>query len=188
MILPLFPISSHILPEGRMALRIFEQRYVRMIKNACASNSGFVICMLNAHGDKSNNSHIFPTGTHCSVIDFDVLQDGFLGVTVEGVTCVSIEGIATESDGLRVGECKEVDPWECDIDLEQLHPINKRLEEIFNKYPDVSSLYKELKFDDPLWVINRWIELLPVGAKQKQYFLAQQDCSKVIQYLTELIE
>lgn len=144
--------------------------------------------MLNSNGDKSNNSHIFPTGTHCSVVDFDVLQDGFLGVTVEGMHCVSIDTISTETDGLRIGECNKVEPWGCDVDLELLHPMNKRLEEIFDKYPEISSLYNELKFNDPIWVINRWIELLPVGAKQKQYFLEQQDCTKVIKYLNELIE
>ena len=52
---PLFPLSAHLLPEGRMALRIFEPRYVRMVKQACAANSGFVMCMLNASGDKETN-------------------------------------------------------------------------------------------------------------------------------------
>jgi Lon protease-like protein len=87
---PLFPLSAHILPEGRMALRIFEPRYIRMVKDACRLNEGFVICMLNSKGQKEDNTHIFPTGTYCKVIDFDVLEDGLLGITVEGLKCVSI--------------------------------------------------------------------------------------------------
>lgn len=186
--MPLFPLSSHILPGGRMALRIFEPRYVRMIKQACASDTGFVICMVNNQGDKGNNSHIFNVGTVCKVVDFDVLEDGLLGVTVEGIECVSIKDIVTEHDDLRVGFCEPTIKWDCELNLDEMHPIGDRLKEIFERYPEVSSLYTDTHFDDPLWVINRWLELLPVGAEQKQHFIAQSDCSKVLNYLSQLIE
>ncbi len=186
--LPLFPLSSHILPQGRMSLRIFEPRYVRMVKEACASDTGFVICMVNNAGDKSNNTHMYPVGTICKVIDFDMLDDGLLGITVEGMECVTISDVETQSDDLRIGECTVANKWRCDLDIDELHPIDERLKEIFERYSDISSLYNQTHFDDPIWVINRWIELLPVGAEQKQHFLAQSDCKKVISYLTQLIE
>ena len=185
---PLFPLSAHILPEGRMALRIFEPRYTRMVKEACKNNEGFVICMLNSKGDKLQNTHIFPTGTYCKVIDFDVLEDGLLGITVEGIHCVAISEIETESDGLRLGKCENIDVWSCDLDIKTIAPMNERLGEIFETYTEVSSLYETVKLDDPLWVINRWLELLPVDAEQKQHFLAQKDCSKIVDYLSQLIE
>ena len=93
--LPLFPLSAHILPQGRMALRIFEPRYVRMVKNACATQTGFGVCMLNAKGDKERNEHIHVVGTHVKVIDFDMLDDGLLGITVEGDKCFNIEQVVT---------------------------------------------------------------------------------------------
>jgi Lon protease-like protein len=186
--LPLFPLSSHILPEGRMSLRIFEPRYVRMIKQACADGSGFAICMFNSKGDKATNGHIFGLGTHCKVVDFDLLDDGLLGVTVEGIECVAIDDIDTEHDDLRTGNCVVVNKWSCELGMDELHPIDKRLQEIFEKYPEVSSLYQQTRFEDPLWVINRWIELLPMGAEQKQHFLAQGDCKKIVTYLSQLIE
>ncbi|MFC4701807.1 LON peptidase substrate-binding domain-containing protein [Glaciecola siphonariae] len=185
---PLFPLSSHVLPEGRMALRIFEPRYTRMIKEVCKAGTGFVICMINNTGDKSNNTHIFPLGTYCHVIDFDVLEDGLLGVTIEGQYCVSISDIQTEFDGLRVGSFERCETWRCESNIEDLTPMNVRLQEVFDKYPEVSSLYETTKFDDPIWVVNRWLELLPVGAEQKQHFMAQQDCDKVVKYLSQLIE
>jgi Lon protease-like protein len=186
--LPLFPLSAHILPEGRMSLRIFEPRYTRMVKEACQNDTGFVICMLNSKGDKTTNSHIFPVGTYCKVIDFDVLDDGLLGVTVEGERCVTIEKIETETDELRVGECAWSEPWQCGFELEDIQPMDKRLAEIFEKFPEVNGLYEQVKLDDPMWVINRWLELLPVDAEQKQHFLSQKDCSQIVEYLSQLIE
>lgn len=186
--MPLFPLSSHILPNGRMALRIFEPRYVRMVKEACATNMGFVICMLNSDGVKADNTDIFELATVCKVVDFDVLDDGLLGVTVEGVECVKVSNVETERDGLRIGNCEPSPKWTCDICLQDIYPIDARLKEIFERYPEVSSLYHTTPFDDPLWVIERWIELLPLGAEQKQHFLLQQDCIAVFNYLSELIE
>lgn len=186
--IPLFPLSSHILPEGRMSLRIFEPRYVRMVKEACAANSGFVICMLNNTGDSGNNSHIFPVGTLCKVIDFDLLDDGLLGVTVEGTECVSITEVETQHDGLRVALCQATEKSSCEMDVTALHPINERLKEIFERYPEVSSLYQTTAFDDPVWVINRWLELLPVGAEQKQHLISQPDYTQVLSYLSQLID
>lgn len=186
--LPLFPLSAHILPGGRMALRIFEPRYVRMIKQACSGSSGFVMCMLNSNGDKADNSHIFPIGTKCQVIDFNVLEDGLLGITIEGLASVNVSEIEAEQDGLRVGHCEVIERSGSSLNEFNLHPLDQRLREIFQRYPEVSGLYAETHFDNPEWVIYRWIELLPIGAEQKQQFITQKDYTKVLQYLTDLIE
>ncbi|MET1218031.1 MAG: LON peptidase substrate-binding domain-containing protein [Glaciecola sp.] len=185
---PLFPLSAHVLPGGRMALRIFEQRYTRMVKEACASETGFVICMLNSQGDKERNEHIYPIGTYVSVVDFNLLDDGLLGVTVEGQRNVRITNIRTEHDGLRIGDCEMIPSWEFTATKELLYPMDKKLEEIFKRYPEVNSLYDKTDFDDPIWVINRWLELLPVDAQKKQEFLQENDCSKIVQYLSGLVE
>ncbi len=171
-----------------MALRIFEPRYVRMVKTVCAEDSVFVVCMLKSDGDKDLNTHIHKVGTVGKVVDFDVLEDGLLGITVEGLHCVSVSNISTEQDGLRIGDCEQMGQWSCDITAPEIDPMNERLQEIFEKYPEVNALYNQPKFDDPIWVIHRWLELLPVDASQKQHFLEQKDCGKVLKFLRELIE
>lgn len=171
-----------------MSLRIFEPRYVRMVKEACGNSSGFGICMLNAQGDKVRNEHIFPVGTYVTVEDFDLLDDGLLGIKVKGHRCFEIESIETEQDELRVGSCRWLDKWHCDVSSEEISPMDSRLREIFDKYPEVRTLYREPKFEDPIWVIYRWLELLPVNAEQKQHFLQQKDCSIALEYLSQLVE
>jgi Lon protease-like protein len=171
-----------------MALRIFETRYVRMVKEACAAETGFVICMLNAKGDKQSNEHIYPIGTYVNVVDFNMLDDGFLGITVEGKQCVRISNIVTEPDELRIADCEMITPLQFSADADALYPMDKRLKEIFTRYPEVNTLYAETNFDDPVWVINRWLELLPVDAEKKQAFLANGDCTEIVQYLAELVE
>lgn len=186
--IPLFPLSAHLLPGGRMSLRIFEPRYLRMIKEACATDSGFGICMLNSQADKDKNEHIYPIATYAKVIDFDLLEDGLLGVTVEGQKCCKIISIETQRDGLRSAKCDWIEQWTQSAVDHTITPIDERLQEIFVKYPELQSLYKVPKFNDPIWVIYRWLELLPVNAAQKQLLLQQKDCVKALGFLTQLVE
>lgn len=171
-----------------MSLRIFEPRYIRMVKEVCANDSGLVICMLNAEGDPQTNQHIFPVGTFSQVIDFELLEDGLLGIKVAGLYTVEVSNIATESDGLRVGQCEKRDAWQCDVPAEQISPMVKKLKEVFERYSELESLYATTQFDNPTWVLYRWLELLPIDAKQKQYFLAQQNCKPLLNYLYTLMQ
>lgn len=186
-LLPLFPLSAHLMPGGRMTLRIFEPRYVRLVKESCETGQGFVVCMLNTNGDKKNNTHIFSVGTYSTIVDFDALPDGLFSVTVEGKHAVSISDIHTDSDGLRVGLCETKKPWCCDIEEAEIQPMRSQLQEIFQRYEDLNSLYKAPSFDDPIWVIHRWLELIPVDPAKKQHFLSQQDCQSVLSFLKQLV-
>ncbi|RUO22300.1 peptidase S16 [Aliidiomarina iranensis] len=102
--LGLFPLTAHILPGGRMHLRVFEPRYMRLVKDSLRTQEGFGLCMLNSNGDLSNNEHIYPIGTLVKIIDFESLEDGYLGITIVGERLFDIKTITTEKDGLRVGD------------------------------------------------------------------------------------
>jgi Lon protease-like protein len=159
-----------------------------MVKEACVADTGFGMCMVNAQGDKERNEHIYPIGTCAKVIDFDLLDDGFLGVIVEGLRCFEITSMTTESDGLRVGKCKWLDEWTAPSADHSIAPIDERLMDVFDKYPELKALYQDPKFNEPIWVIYRWLELLPVNAEQKQQFLQEKDCIKALEFLTQFVE
>lgn len=159
-----------------------------MVKEACANQTGFVICMLNSKGDKTLNEHIYSVGTFVTVEDFDMLEDGLLGIKVKGHRCVRIERISSDQDGLRIGQCHWQDNWTCDIKPQSIAPMDARLKEIFRKYPEVKTLYPQPEFNNPIWVIYRWLELLPVNAEQKQAFLEHKDCQIALEFLSQLVE
>lgn len=170
-----------------MSLRIFEPRYLRMVKEACAGKMEFGICMLNPQGDRTANQHIYPVGTHVKVIDFDLLEDGLLGVTIEGLDYFRIDSITTEPDGLRMGQCHWLDAWHYELPDSSIVQIRVKLKQIFERFPDIRALYQQPSFDDPLWVMFRWLELVPVEASRKQELLQQKDCRKVLHFLTQLV-
>ena len=44
--LPLFPLKTVLFPRGRLALRIFEQRYLAMAKSCLAGEKPFGVCLI----------------------------------------------------------------------------------------------------------------------------------------------
>ena len=186
--LPLFPLTAHILPGGRMKLRIFEPRYLRMVKESFEQNNGFGLCMLNPQGNVESNGHIFPVGTHVQVIDFEALNDGMLGITIEGGELFNIKSIHTEKNGLRIGEIEWQSPWQAPV-CDQEHPaLVARLEEVFATYPELDELYPEKHYDDIRWLCGRWLELLPLDPNVKQELISSQCPKKISEYICTLFE
>lgn len=80
----LFPLTSVVLPEGKMNLRIFEPRYIRMVKECSSKNMGFGVCLVGNDGDPKEVGNVSSIGSLVRIVDFETLSDGLLGITVVG--------------------------------------------------------------------------------------------------------
>lgn len=184
----LFPLTSHVLPGGRLQLRIFEQRYIRMVKEALSEQKGFGVCMLDPKGKTEDNSHILPIGTLVNVVDFESLPDGMLGITVAGEQLFEIQTINTEHDGLRNGLVVLRDDWDANPLSDQDILLRQRLQEVFEAYPELSQMYPEKRFDDEPWICQRWLEILPLEPQKKQELLSSEHTQPVKEFIRQLVE
>lgn len=180
--LPLFPLSAHVLPGGRLPLRLFEPRYLRMVREACRNGEGFGICMLNPREGRALRN-MFAIGTKVKVIDFEQLADGLLGVTVEGHSCFVIERLWQETDGLRLGAVRYLPPWPALPLCPVARELGEQLGQLYRQHPHLARLYPEPQPDNASWICQRWLELLPLAAADKQYLLAQPDCRTTLLFL-----
>ncbi|PJG58809.1 LON peptidase substrate-binding domain-containing protein [Aeromonas cavernicola] len=170
--LALFPLSAHLLPGGIMPLRIFEPRYQRMI--AQAGDLGFALCMVDPRQPDALRN-MFPVATRVTIIDFDTLPDGLLGVTVQGIERVQIEDLWQAPDGLRSGEVTPLPAWPAHPLPPAQQPLADALRAVFADYPDYAALYQQPPWQDANWVAQRWLEVLPIPVAQKQLLLAASD-------------
>ena len=69
--IPIFPLSSITFPGGYMPLRIFETRYIDMVKDCVKNNTGFGISL-----SKPNNIEYYDVGTYCKIADWEQMEDG----------------------------------------------------------------------------------------------------------------
>ena len=184
MTLVLFPLSAHLLPGGIMPLRIFEPRYQRMI--AEAQEREFALCMLDPRQPDALRN-MYPIATRVRIIDFDLLPDGLLGITVLGVERVKIVDLWQEPDGLRVGEVEPLPPWQRGRLKADQHSLAKALQDVFNDYPEYAALYPEPDWNDASWAAQRRLQVLPTPAEQNQCLLPAKDTHPPLSLLSGLL-
>ncbi|WP_413110491.1 LON peptidase substrate-binding domain-containing protein [Thaumasiovibrio sp. DFM-14] len=178
----LFPLPIILLPGGITNLRIFEPRYLRLIKECAANHTGFVLAM-------TENAQISPLGTLVRVIDYQQRDDHLLGVTIKASHIVKASNTHQQQDGLWVADTERQPYWleQEERTIGQSAPLTTSLQTLFNDNPALAGLYANPAFTDPAWVCCRWLELIPLSAAQMQWCLAQHDHTEVQRYLLSML-
>lgn len=168
--LPLFPLSSVVLPGGLSALRLFEPRYLDMVSECLRHDSGFGICLIRHGGEAGEPALPYGTGTEVRIVDWDRQPDGLLGITVRGRHKIRVRDLEVESNQLVVArvvalppEPAEPVPEHCRALVEILRRMLAQLEPIVR--------YDEPQWDNASWVGSRLTELLPLPARVRQYLV-----------------
>lgn len=184
--LALLPLTLHLLPEGRVPLRIFEPRYVRMIAEAEKDDRGFGIGMLE-DPDDTGKGDLYMLGARVKIVDFYTLEDGMLGITVEATERFRIRELAEEQDGLLQAEVELLDNWRsCALSpVEQI--LSDKLQEVFEEYPELAALHPEPRWQDAAWLTQRWLEVLPIKNDYIQMLMGEPSCHRALTFLLSMI-
>ncbi len=173
-IIPIFPLNTVLFPGGFLSLRIFEPRYLRMLRLCAEKNTGFgvVLIMQGNEADRVIKSHAY--GTEARIVDFSQRDDGTLGIAVEGERRFGrMLPPTVDSDGLQT--CR-VD-WEPECDSGRLRPqyavLATLLMKMFERSGGPHSKADKEYFDDPIWVGWRLAEILPISNLQRQQLLVE---------------
>lgn len=179
----LFPLSSVVLPEGKMKLRIFEPRYKRMVKECSLNNVGFGMCLVEGSEDGSKQSKLSSVGTLVQIVDFDQLSDGLLGITVVGIKRFQVGNMRTELDGLRRAQVDWMENWPLTKNVPDFSDLSDHLAEVHNSIAQLKELYSHCFYDDPNWVAQRWLELLPLDCASFEHLAGGGNCITALNFL-----
>lgn len=100
----LFPLGRPIYPGTAMKLRIFEQRYLKLVRESMRSGTPFGVVPIVSGREVGAAPEFFHWGTAVNITDFDQQPDGLLGITISGDRRFSVQGYGVEEDGLIVAE------------------------------------------------------------------------------------
>ncbi len=101
--IPLFPLNLVLFPGARLSLRIFESRYIDMVRDCMRSDSGFGV-VWRLDGDQESAGGHARVGTEARVIDFSTLKDGLLGIECRGTRRFLVRSTRCRDDGLLMAE------------------------------------------------------------------------------------
>lgn len=184
--IPLFPLQTVLFPGGPLPLRIFEPRYVDMISSCLKSGIGFGVLLIR-DGAETGAASTHELGTVASIVDWDQLNDGTLGVVVLGGARFLLRSTRRQDDGLNMGvvDLLETEPI---VTLpERFHDMARLLEGVFE---DLGPHYRHVTpgFADAGWVGCRLAELLPIELQHKQHCLELFEPIARLEYLEPLLK
>ena len=194
--IPLFPLGTVLFPDGVIALKIFEARYLDMIKQCLREKTEFGVISIikNRDADHESSTVTFSNiGTLALIEDFDPVQPALYMTKSFGTQRFKLLSSTQESNGLWIGDIEllEKDPH---IPIPQEHQkVAQLLDEIISVIQSEDLLgealfKKPFKVDDCGWVSNRLAELLPISLLQKNHLLAQTNPRIRLDLISEIIE
>jgi Lon protease-like protein len=184
---PIFPLNSVVLPRGKVPLQLFEPRYIDMLTGCMKNDHGFVITLLREGAETGRAASFYETGTYVRIIDFQQLDNGLLGITVEGDAKVSITSSWQQGDGLNLGEIEFL-PTEAPADIPTVfHELPSVLRALF-RHPVIHELGMSVDYEDARDVGWRLTELLPLDKQEKQHLMEMQDPLARLSHLQALLE
>jgi uncharacterized protein len=188
--LPLFPLSGVLLPFGRMPLKIFEQRYLDLVRDCMKTSSPFGVVWIRRGAEVAQRGRATPElgdyGTCARIVDWDQLPNGLLGITIEGAQRFELLETQTRANGLVVGQV-ELQPLTAPVPLStdclSLLDVLRSLE----THPHVQRMKLRVDYNDAWQVGYSLIQLLPLEEALKYELLGLDSIDALMAELHALL-
>jgi Lon protease-like protein len=172
-VIALFPLNIVLFPDGPLPLRIFETRYVDMVRRCMRESQSFGVVLIR-EGGEVGPAETFDVGTLAEIVDFHSLQDGLLGLSCIGRQRFRIRSRSRQADGLNVAEVDRLPPEP----TVPVPPRHSRLPQLLQSVlPQLGEVYEgmAMRLEDAAWVGHRLAEILPIPLADKQSCLELDD-------------
>ena len=182
--IPLFPLNTVLFPGGPLSLRIFERRYLDLVRDCTRNGSGFGVCLILQGRETGEPTVPAAVGTFARIVDFYTLDDGLLGIRADGGERFRVERSRVRDNGLAHGE---VQFWP-DEPVVAVPPEYALLATILERLLEkLKSPFERSSLDDASWVGFRLAEALPLENRERQYLLQMTDPLERLGQLTQYL-
>ncbi|RYF48553.1 MAG: peptidase S16 [Comamonadaceae bacterium] len=176
--LPLFPLGSVLFPGGLLALRVFEVRYLDMVRKCQQAGAPFGVVSLTQGREVRQagapDEQFSEVGTLAVIEQIETPQPGLITLVCRGTQRFRITRRSLLPHGLWIAD---VEHMEQDLTVPVPDDLQKAsatlaqvLQTLRQRDPAMPTaiIPTTAQLDDCGWVANRWCELLPVPMDLKQ--------------------
>lgn len=185
--LPLFPLRTVLFPGGTLHLRIFEPRYLQLVRDCTRLGRPFGVCLILAGREAGRPAVPARVGTEARIVDFYTLPDGLLGIACRGEGRFRVLGLRVRDNGLMIGE---VEPFALEAPR-ALPPefglLAVLLERMIERIGAAFGSFSRGDLDEAGWVGMRLAELLPLELEERQELLESEDPIARLRRIAELL-
>lgn len=195
--IPLFPLGSTLFPDGLLALKIFEVRYLDMTKACFKEQSPFGVVTLTQGPEvrvAGKEVEFADVGTLAHITEFEAVQPSLFLLRCRGGRRFNIVERTLGPNGAWSAEIELIDE-DPQIDIPpELTPASQALARLIESFDaqgiDASDrpFLAPYQLNDCGWVANRWAELLNIPAPQKQHLLSMDHPRLRLDLVQEMLE
>ncbi len=181
--LPLFPLQTVLFPDGILPLRIFETRYIDMVRECMRLDKPFGVVAIREGTETGQAAQPEAVGCSAAIVHWDMEAGGLLMIGTRGglrfrireTRLLADQRLEARVDFLDADPVVAPLPGQADC-ASALKSITDDVDQRIGRnntqdYP----FALPLRFDDAGWVANRWSEILPLSLKTKQELLELND-------------
>jgi uncharacterized protein len=178
--LPLFPLQAVFFPGSRMALQVFEARYLDLMSRCLRDGSDFGIVWLREGSEvrrRDEAETVFATvGVRARIDAVDMPRAGLMHVALVGGSRFGIVSAERQDDGLWVAETTPIDDDPKLPPAPEHAPAVSALRDAFEHLrASGQTLAEEPQLDDASWVSMRCCEMLPLSMAHRQTLMEMKD-------------
>lgn len=196
--IPIFPLNTVLFPRGVLPLRVFETRYVDMVRERMKTGAPFGVVAIRAGHEVGTAAEPYDVGTLAHIIACDVEDLGVLLLHTQGGERFRMIEKRTQRNQLIEAR---IAPLPADI-LGQtgesltlcakvLQVVIDELDRRAGELPDadfINPFTEPHALDSPTWVANRWSEMLPIALEDKQELLELTDAGLRLQRVQSYLQ
>ena len=182
-VMPMFPLGSVLFPSMPLTLRIFEERYLKLLGDLMGAESpAFGVVLVSRGSEVGGDDGRMSIGTVASVTQIGT-TDEFLGLESFGSQRFSVNEWLPD-DPYPIAEIEMIPDLVWD---DTLMPARVHLEASVRKLLAFASEFGELQFradielsDDPMSACWQLAGILPIGELDRYDLLASQSAEELI--------
>ena len=150
---------------------------------------GFVVILISAGKEVGDTPETYSIGSYVEIVDWEMLENGLFGITIEARHRVRVSNPSAQDDGLMTGEietlplCDEMD-IDSNIQIPDLIDTLKQLEQ----HPYIEQQAMQVDYSSTQDVCDKLSQLLPLDPLIKQSLLEINTTAEKIDRLRDLIQ
>jgi len=185
--LGLFPLHTVLVPGASLGLRVFEPRYLDLVRDCGRAGKGFGVCLILDGEEVGAPASAAAYGTEALIEDFGSGDDGLLTLQVRGARRFHTQRVRVRDNGLQVADVEWCDPDPGDAVRPEHCLLVTLLERLIERIGGEHAQAPKAQFDDAAWVGWRLAELLPLQDEERQALLQIDDPHQRLDRLLALL-
>ncbi len=180
----IFPLGTVLYPGGTLPLRIFEQRYLEMVKVCIRDKRPFGVCLIKEGQEVGTPAVPEAVGCLASIEKWDMPQLGLFQLVARGDERFRLIESRVAVNNLMSGSIERMGD---DTPASHVDSACREVLKLIMERIGPSNFATPHALDDASWVGYRLAEILPLDVRLKQELLEMQDAGERLQRLRTIL-